>query len=133
VADVASGGTALLQIIVADLVLSGDNALVIGMAVQRLRGPLRRRAVVLGTAGAVLLRIIFTVFAALLLRVPLLSALGGAALFWIGYKLLVDSGDEPHSAGEVREDFVGAIRTIIVADAVMSLDNALAVAGAARG
>ncbi len=76
---------ALLQIIGSDLVLSGDNAVVIGLAVQHLRQPLRRRAVLLGTVGAIVLRVVFTVFATFLLTVPLLSALGGITLFWIGY------------------------------------------------
>lgn len=129
----ANVATGLLSIILADLVLSGDNALVIGMAVQRLPGAIKRRAIVLGTAGAVVLRILFTLSAALLLRVPLLGALGGVALLYIGYQLLAESGDEPDTAAEAREDFLAAVRTIIVADAVMSLDNALAVAAAARG
>ncbi len=132
-ADVASAATGLLQIIVADLVLSGDNAVVIGLAVSRLPDHLRKRAVLLGTLGAIGLRVLFTIFATLLLRVPLLSALGGVTLFWIGYSLLANQSDEPDPVGKQAENFAQAIRTIIIADAVMSLDNALAVAGAARG
>lgn len=132
-AEVASAATGLLQIVLADLVLSGDNAVVIGLAVARLPDHLRRRAVLLGTAGAVGLRVLFTIFATLLLRVPLLSALGGLTLLWIGYSLLADHSDEPGPVGGQAETFAQAVRTIIVADAVMSLDNALAVAGAARG
>ncbi len=132
-AEVASAATGLLQIIIADLVLSGDNAVVIGLAVSRLPDHLRRRAVLLGTLGAVGLRVLFTIFATLLLRVPLLSALGGVTLFWIGYSLLADHSDDPGAVGGKAENFAQAVRTIIVADAVMSLDNALAVAGAARG
>jgi YjbE family integral membrane protein len=132
-ADVASAATGLLQIIVADLVLSGDNAVVIGLAVSRLPDHLRKRAVLLGTMGAIGLRVLFTIFATLLLRVPLLSALGGLTLFWIGYSLLANQSDEPDPVGRQAENFAQAIRTIIIADAVMSLDNALAVAGAARG
>lgn len=131
--EVASTATGLLQIIVADLVLSGDNAVVIGLAVARLPDHLRRRAVLFGTAGAIGLRVLFTIFATLLLRVPLLSALGGVTLFWIGYSLLADHANEPKVVRSHAENFAQAIRTIIVADAVMSLDNALAVAGAARG
>ena len=124
---------ALLQIIGSDLVLSGDNAVVIGLAVQHLRQPLRRRAVLLGTVGAIVLRVLFTVFATFLLTVPLLSALGGITLFWIGYKLLADIPEQHDKAHEVQGGFLNAIRTIVIADAVMSLDNALAVAGAAKG
>jgi YjbE family integral membrane protein len=124
---------ALIQIIGSDLVLSGDNAVVIGLAVQHLRQPLRRRAVLFGTVGAIVLRVLFTIFATFLLKIPLLSALGGITLFWIGYKLLADVQEHHDEAGEVRTGFFNAIRTIVIADAVMSLDNALAVAGAAKG
>jgi YjbE family integral membrane protein len=134
-ADLASIGTleSLAKIIVSDLVLSGDNAVVIGLAVQGLRQPLRRRAILWGTVGAIVLRVIFTIFATFLLKVPLLSALGGFALLWIGWKLLSQVEESVDEAHEVRGGFIDAIRTIIIADAVMSLDNALAVAGAARG
>lgn len=132
-AEVAAAATGLVQIIIADLVLSGDNAVVIGLAVARLPDHLRRRAVLYGTVGAIGLRVLFTIFATILLRVPLLSALGGLTLFWIGYSLLADQSDETEPVGGQAENFAQAIRTIIVADAVMSLDNALAVAGAARG
>ncbi len=128
-----STASGLLQIIASDLVLSGDNAVVIGLAVQHLRQPLRRRAVLFGTVGAIVLRIVFTIFATVLLKIPLLSALGGLTLFWIGYKLLSDVQEQHNEAGEVKEGFFQAIQTIVIADAVMSLDNALAVAGAAKG
>jgi YjbE family integral membrane protein len=128
-----SSATGLLQIVASDLVLSGDNAVVIGLAVQHLRQPLRRRAVLYGTAGAVILRVLFTIFATFLLQIPLLSALGGLTLFWIGYRLLADVQEQHNEAVEVKDGFMNAIRTIVIADAVMSLDNALAVAGAAKG
>jgi YjbE family integral membrane protein len=134
-ADPAMIGTleGLTKIIISDLVLSGDNAVVIGLAVQHMRKPLRRRAILWGTVGAIVLRVIFTIFATFLLKVPLLSALGGLALLWIGWKLLSQVEEQVNEAHEVRGGFIDAIRTIIIADAVMSLDNALAVAGAARG
>ncbi|HEX2864180.1 MAG TPA: TerC family protein [Deinococcales bacterium] len=122
---------ALFSIIVSDLVLSGDNALVIGMAVHDLDAKNRRLAILLGTAGAIGLRFLFTLTASFLLRVPLISALGGLALFYIGYKLFSDSSGP--SRGSTRAGLIGAIQTIVIADAVMSLDNALAVAGAANG
>jgi YjbE family integral membrane protein len=134
-ADLVVVGTleSLAKIIVSDLVLSGDNAVVIGLAVQNLREPLRLRAILWGTVGAIVLRVIFTIFATFLLKVPLLSALGGLALLWIGWKLLSQVEEQVDEAHEVRGGFIDAIRTIMIADAVMSLDNALAVAGAARG
>ena len=128
-----NSATALFQIIASDLVLSGDNAVVIGLAVQHLRQPLRRRAVLFGTLGAIVLRVLFTIFASVLLKIPLLSAVGGLTLFWIGYKLLADVQEQHNEAIEVQQGFMNAIRTIVIADAVMSLDNALAVAGAAKG
>jgi YjbE family integral membrane protein len=121
----------LVSIILIDLVLSGDNAVVIGMAARRLSPESRRRAIVLGGAAAVVLRIIFTAMAAILLDVPLLEALGGIALLFIAYRLL-----KPQSHAETiseAESMSQAIRTIIAADVVMSLDNILAVGGAAHG
>ncbi len=122
---------ALVNIILADLLLSGDNAVVIGMAARGLSPPNRRRAVIFGGAGAVGLRILFTAMAALLLDIPYLQAAGGLLLFWVAYRLL-----RPHDAeAAVSEaDSLGqAIRTIVLADVVMSLDNILAVAASAHG
>jgi YjbE family integral membrane protein len=129
---VAESLTAILSIIVIDLVLSGDNAVVIGMAARSLSGENRRRAIIIGGAGAIGLRIIFTALATLLLGIPGLQAIGGALLFWIAFKLLRPQGGEQGTvkeAGTLGE----AIRTIILADVVMSLDNILAVGGAAQG
>jgi YjbE family integral membrane protein len=122
---------ALLSIIVIDLVLSGDNAMVIGMAARRLSPEQRRRAIIYGAAGAIILRIIFTVLAALLLGVPLIQGVGGIVLLWIAYTLLRPEAEEHevHSGGNLFE----AVRTIILADVVMSLDNILAVGGTAQG
>jgi YjbE family integral membrane protein len=122
---------ALLQIILFDLLLSGDNAVVIGMAARRLSERNRRRAIVIGGAGAVGLRIGFTLIATYLLDVPLLQAAGGLMLLWIAIKLMKQ---EEHSAHVSEADSLGqAIRTIILADVVMSLDNILAISGAADG
>ncbi len=123
----------LVQIVVSDIVLSGDNAVVIGLAVANLPPLMRRRAILVGTAGAIVLRVIFTVIGTVLLSIPLLRFIGGVTLLWIGWKLMAqteESTDEPH---EVPGGFTDAIRTIVIADAVMSLDNALAVAGVADG
>jgi YjbE family integral membrane protein len=119
------------QIVILDLVLSGDNAVVIGMAARNLSDENRRRAIVIGGGAAVGLRILFTTLAALLLDIPYLHALGGVLLLWIASSLLRPShdNDDVTEAGSLGE----AIRTIVVADAVMSLDNILAVGGASHG
>lgn len=121
----------LVQIILFDLLLSGDNAVVIGMASRRLSERNRRRAIIIGGAGAVGLRIAFTLVATYLLEVPLLQAAGGVMLLWIALKLMRPESHEEHvsEAGSLGE----AIRTIILADVVMSLDNILAISGAADG
>ncbi|MEZ4569454.1 MAG: TerC family protein [Thermomicrobiales bacterium] len=122
---------ALVSIVIIDLVLSGDNAVVIGMAASRLPANQRRKAIIWGGAGAVGLRMFFTVLAALLLDVPLLQAAGAFLLLYIAFKLLkpVEGPHEVAAAGSLRE----ALQTIILADVVMSLDNILAVGGAAHG
>ena len=120
-----------MGIIVADLVLSGDNAVVIALAARRLPAKQQTIAIVVGGGGAIVLRITFTAVAALLLTVPLLQAIGGVVLCYIAYHLLVGRSDHEN----VREatSFREAIGIIILADVVMSLDNILAVAGIARG
>ncbi len=123
---------AILAIIVIDLVLSGDNAVVIGMAARRLSPQNRRRAILLGGGGAVALRIAFTALAATLLGIPFLRLVGGSLLLWITWKL-VRPGDEHGGAVASAESLGDAVRTIVLADVVMSLDNILAVGGAAHG
>lgn len=123
--------TAILSIVLIDLVLSGDNAIVIGMAAHRLPPPQQRMAIIFGGLAAVALRITLTAVAAYLLTLPALRAIGGALLLWIAFKLLHEE-DEPgqvNAAASLRE----AITTILVADAIMSLDNVLGVAAASRG
>lgn len=122
---------AVLAIVVIDLVLSGDNAVVIGMAARRLSPENRRRAILLGGAGAVTLRVAFTALAAVLLGVPYLRLAGGIALLWIAWKLVRPAGD--HGGVTSADNLGGAVRTIVLADVVMSLDNILAVGGAAHG
>jgi YjbE family integral membrane protein len=123
---------AILSIVIIDLVLSGDNAVVIGMAARRLSPEQRHRAIIAGAAGAIVLRVLFTVLAAVLLGVPLLQGIGGLVLLWIAYTLL---RQEEESAHEIKSGstLFEAIRTIILADVVMSLDNILAVGGTAHG
>jgi YjbE family integral membrane protein len=122
---------ALLQIILFDLLLSGDNAVVIGMASRRLSEANRRRAIIIGGAGAVALRIFFTLIATFLLEVPFLQAAGGVMLLWIAAKLMRSEAHTEHV--NETDSLLQAIRTIIIADVVMSLDNILAISGAADG
>lgn len=121
----------ILSIIIINIVLSGDNALVIGMASRRLDPDQRRKAIILGGGGAILLRIGFTALAVFLLKIPFLQVVGGLILTWIAYQVLSEEDeDQDVKAGE---SLWFAVRTIITADVVMSLDNVLAIAGAAHG
>lgn len=123
----------IFSIIVVDLVLSGDNAVVIGMAARNLDPAYRRKAIVWGGVGAIVLRIIFTVLAALLLDIPFLQAIGGVLLVFIAFKLVSPANDADGTHVQGAESLGGAIRTIILANMVMSLDNILAVGGTAKG
>lgn len=118
------------QIILIDILLGGDNAVVIALACRNLHPNQRRKGILWGTAGAIVLRIVLVAFAVTLLQIPFLKFVGGLLLLWIGYKLMVDSGDEEHNL-QAPDKLFAAIKTIIVADIVMSLDNVLAIAGAA--
>jgi len=118
------------QIILIDILLGGDNAVVIAMACRQLPAHQRLKGILLGTAGAIVLRIILIVFALTLLQVPYLKLIGGALLFWIGIKLLVPQ-DEGHSTMATSDRLWFAVKTVIIADLVMSLDNVMAIAGAA--
>lgn len=129
--DILGGLAAIASIVVIDLVLSGDNAVVIGLAVRRLPPRQRRLAVILGGAGAIALRVFFAAIAALLLSVPFLQAAGGLLLLWIAWKLLRE--DEAGHAVSEGQSLLAALQTILVADVVMSLDNVLAVAGVSHG
>jgi YjbE family integral membrane protein len=122
----------LLRIIAIDLVLSGDNAVVIAMASQRLPPAQRKKAIVWGGGLAVGLRIIFTIMASLLLDVNYIQAIGGLLLIYIAVKLVRPGGAE-HGEVQAADTMRGAIQTIILADAVMSLDNMLAVGAAGHG
>lgn len=124
--------SALAAIVVIDLVLAGDNAIVIALAARSLPRHLQRRAVVWGALGAVVVRTAMTLVVVWLLKIPGLLLVGGLLLVWIAYRLLVPENERGR---EVRSGygFWAAIKTIVVADAVMGLDNVLAVAGAAHG
>jgi len=125
---------ALAAIVVIDLVLAGDNAIVIALAARNLEPRLRKLAIIWGTFGAVAVRAAMTAVVVWLLKVPGLMFVGGLLLVWIAYRLLVpsDAGGEDHGS-KAAGSFWAAMSTIVVADAMMGLDNVLAVAGAAQG
>jgi YjbE family integral membrane protein len=124
--------SALLAIILIDLVLAGDNAIVIALAARNLPPQLKTKAIVWGTVGAIVVRSVMTLGVVWLLKVPGLMLVGGLGLLWVAYKLLAeDGGGEEH--GTMATTFWGAMKTIIVADALMGVDNVLGVAGAAHG
>jgi len=128
----AAWWSALLAIILIDLVLAGDNAIVIALAARNLPGHLKKKAILWGTVGAIVVRSAMTIGVVWLLKVPGLMGLGGAALLWIAYRLIAeDGGDDAH--GPMASTFWGAMRTIVIADALMGVDNVLGVAGAAHG
>ncbi|TVY06660.1 TerC family protein [Paenibacillus cremeus] len=122
--------TALLSIILIDLVLAGDNAIVIGLAARNLPKVYQKKAILLGTVGAIVIRAAATLAVLWLLKLPALLLVGGFALIWIAYRLLVDKKE--HDI-EAKSQLWAAIRTIMIADAVMGFDNIIAVAGAAHG
>jgi YjbE family integral membrane protein len=118
------------QIILIDLLLGGDNAIVIALACRNLPENLRLRGILWGTVGAIAIRIVLIAFAVTMLGIPYLKIIGGLLLIWIGIKLLADEGDE-HGEVEASSKLFTAIKTIIIADLVMSIDNVVAVASAA--
>jgi YjbE family integral membrane protein len=122
----------LLTIILLDLVLAGDNAIVIALAARNLPAALQKRAVVWGTLGAIAVRIVLTVIVVYLLELPGLMLVGGLLLLPIAWKLLKPAQDE-HGSVSAAAGFWSALRTIIVADVLMGVDNVLAIAGAAKG
>jgi YjbE family integral membrane protein len=124
---------ALLQIIGVNIVLSGDNAVVIALAARSLPPKQQKQAVIWGSAAAVVMRIILTIVALKLLTLPYLKLVGAALLLWIGVQLLVPEEQEGEGGVSAKSGMIAAIRTILIADLVMSLDNVIGVAAAARG
>jgi YjbE family integral membrane protein len=121
------------QIIMIDILLGGDNAVVIALACRQLPAHQRTKGILWGTAGAIVLRVILIAFALTLLQVPFLKLVGAALLLWIGVKLLAPPDDDEHSNIKGSDKLWGAVKTVIVADLVMSVDNVIAIAGAAQG
>lgn len=124
--------SALLAIVLIDLVLAGDNAIVIALAARNLPSHLQKKAIVWGTVGAIAVRSVMTLCVVWLLQIPGLMLVGGLGLLWIAYRLIADTG-EGDEHGPAASTFWGAMKTIIVADALMGVDNVLGVAGAANG
>ncbi|EJL90762.1 integral membrane protein, YjbE family [Herbaspirillum sp. CF444] len=118
------------QIILIDILLGGDNAIVIALACRNLPDNLRLRGILWGTFGAIAIRIVLIAFAVTLLQMPFIKLVGGILLFWIGTKLLSDNDEHGDISGS--DKLLAAIKTIIVADLVMSLDNVIAIASAAE-
>ena len=121
----------IAQIIMIDILLGGDNAVVIALACRNLHPNQRRRGIMWGTAGAIILRVALVAFAVTLLQIPFLKFTGGILLLWIGYKLMVQSEDDGGHELEASDKLWAAVKTIIVADIAMSVDNVIAIAGAA--
>lgn len=124
--------SALASIIAIDLILAGDNAIVIGLAARNVPPAMQPRVILWGTVGAIVVRALLTAVVVWLLRIPGFLAAGGIALIWIGWKL-THGGDPAHDSVAAKNSVRGAVQTIIVADAVMGVDNVLAVGGAAQG
>ncbi len=124
---------AVVQIITIDILLGGDNAVVIALACRKLPEEQRKKGIFWGVAGAIGLRVVMIFFALQLLAVPWLKIIGALLLFWIGIKLLQPEEGDGHGEVDASTTLIGAIKTVIIADAVMSLDNVIAVAAAAHG
>jgi YjbE family integral membrane protein len=125
--------SAVLSIIMINLILSGDNAVVIALASRNLPGNLRNKAIFWGTFGAVVVRVILTIAILWLMKIPFMQLFGGILLVWIAYKLLAEEENHDETNIKGSKSLLRAIQTIIVADLVMSLDNVLAIAAAAEG
>ena len=121
------------QIIMIDILLGGDNAVVIALACRQLPAHLRTKGILWGTAGAIVLRVILIAFALTLLAIPFLKLVGAALLLWIGVKLLSPDEENAHSSIQGSDKLWAAVKTVIIADLVMSIDNVIAIAGAATG
>lgn len=121
------------QIILIDILLGGDNAVVIALACRKLPADMRTKGIIWGTIGAIVLRVILIFFALTLLKLPFLKLVGALLLLWIGVKLLVPEDEDEHGSIEASDKLWTAVKTVILADLVMSVDNVIAIAGAAEG
>ncbi|MDO5626495.1 MAG: YjbE family putative metal transport protein, partial [Pseudomonadota bacterium] len=117
--------SALMAIILIDLVLAGDNAIVIALAARSLPKHLQKKAIIWGTVGAIAVRTLMTLVVVWLLKIPGLMLLGGLGLLWIAYRLIAGQGGEEGEHGPAATTFWGAMKTIVIADALMGIDNVL--------
>ena len=124
--------SALLAIVLIDLVLAGDNAIVIALAARQLPAHLQKKAIIWGTVGAIVVRSAMTIGVVWLLKIPGLMLIGGLGLVWVAYKLLAPQEGHAEGHAPVASTFWGAMKTIVIADALMGIDNVLGVAGAAK-
>ena len=131
--DVMEGAWMFFQVILLDLALGGDNSIVIGMAAKGLPHDLQKKVIFFGSAGAILVRFILAAVLVWLLAIPYLKTIGGLVLLWIGMKLIGHQGREEEVNVSAQSTFWGAIQTVIIADAIMSLDNVLAIVAATNG
>ncbi len=123
---------ALLQIMMVNIVLSGDNAVVIARAARNLPAKQQKHAILWGCGGAIVLRVLLTIVGVALLKIPFLQFCGALLLIWIAVKLLIED-DEAQESHHAHDNIFSAVKTILIADIVMSLDNTLAIAGVAKG
>ena len=121
------------QIIMIDILLGGDNAVVIALACRKLPDAQRTKGIIWGTIGAIVLRVVLIFFALTLLKLPYLKLVGAILLLWIGIKLLVPEDEDEHGNIQASDKLWAAVKTVILADLVMSVDNVIAIAGAAEG
>ncbi len=131
--DWMEGAWMFAQVILLDLALGGDNSIVIGMAAKGLPHEMQKRVIFFGSAGAIAVRFILAALLVWLLAIPYLKTIGGLILLWIGMKLIGHQGEEEEVHIASKNTFWGAIRTVIIADAIMSLDNVLAIVAATNG
>ena len=121
------------QIVLIDILLGGDNAVVIALACRNLAPKQRKWGIIYGTAGAIVLRVVLILFALTLLAIPFLKLVGAILLVWIGVKLLIPEDEDAHGNISASDKLWSAVKTVVIADLVMSVDNVLAIAGAAQG
>lgn len=131
--DMIEGAWMFFQVILLDLALGGDNSIVIGMAAKGLPHDMQKKVIFFGSAGAIAVRFLLAVLLVWLLAIPYLKTIGGLVLVYIGMKLIGHQGQEEDVHVSAQSTFWGAIRTVIIADAVMSLDNVLAIVAATNG
>lgn len=131
--DIMDGALMFMQVVLLDIALGGDNSIVIGMAAKGLPHELQKKVIFFGSAGAIIVRFLLAAVLVWLMAIPYLKTIGGLILVYIGMKLIGHQGQEEDVHVEAKNTLMGAIQTVIVADAIMSLDNVLAIVAATNG